>query len=996
MKQRVSLTFAATALVCLAFFSFFYYLALPSPFSSETAVVPRYLCNGFLVLDWFQTEFLEKHFALAERIPIILWTFFCLVSVWGYGSLIWFILCKFSKGEKKSATKSSGFLKEDEKKGSYKRLYNLSWGEENFFSLGLGLVFWSTLLFLMGVVGMANQILIFRMITLIGFLGGIWKFVSLFRMLSLLRTHFRSFSNAEQISFVLFFLILIIALILALLGGMLPPIDYDVLEYHAQGPREFFEKGKIGFSAHNVYLNMPLGVEMFLLWGINLTGRIFEGILVGKTFLSCLMFLSVWGIFLWTRRIANDLFEKSLKPFWENNVNLLTSTNSQNCPQKKKTNEKKFRKRFDQNEKESFFSEFAKINSKGKTISGENSISCFESSNGKRIIESEFLQKTQQERGTHLIRGDSGFANLAAILSSLFYLTLPDNFQVFTNGLNDGVLGLALLLSGFSFFLYYGNARFFQRNKNSFRNRLFPEPFFLILTGIFCGFAVSIKYTAVVFVWIPVFLGLIYSCRSRFKTEDFGVNNLSDMNKFEKSKNGLLCLEAKRKTGELFFVLLIFASVSFLVGGGWLMKNAVWVHNPIYPLGYSIFGSMDELLWNDAKDLRWTTAHSSECFSLRAFGETFHRFFYLDYFVSPFCAITLFLLAFVALVYWKMRRFLKGLAVSDSSRNLSTSLNIKKVMKNIPENKVDQVLETGHCLTFDSVAISNAETSAFDPLNPLVHSSTLSKAWAFGWKSYWGLTLYFLAFLLIWFFMTHRLTRFLVPVFPILAILFGIGCCVLFVISRKRLISISFACLLVLGFHWTSIWEFLLISDCLTPYSTILNDPLRSHSWMIWFNQHPELFGQTKRQNIQNNNQFIINELNDLTTSRLLLVYEANAFAYRVPILYNTCWDETVFPVDFECRKLIRSGKDLSPIDIGSIFDNLKQKNIDYILVHFGERNRFLSEGNYGVCNPEIDQLFFDRLIQLGILEPFRPSEYWKFDEYSRKNIEVYRVKYPI
>ncbi len=62
------------------------------------------------------------------------------------------------------------------------------------------------------------------------------------------------------------------------LGAMLPPtdgfrLDFDVLEYHLQVPKEWFEQGQITFLPHNVYGNMPLGTEMLplmamhLMWG---------------------------------------------------------------------------------------------------------------------------------------------------------------------------------------------------------------------------------------------------------------------------------------------------------------------------------------------------------------------------------------------------------------------------------------------------------------------------------------------------------------------------------------------------------------------------------------------------------------------------------------------------------------------------------------------------------------------------------------------------------
>ena len=42
---------------------------------------------------------------------------------------------------------------------------------------------------------------------------------------------------------------------------MLPPVDFDVREYHLQAPKEFFQPGRISFLPHNVYANMPLGAE---------------------------------------------------------------------------------------------------------------------------------------------------------------------------------------------------------------------------------------------------------------------------------------------------------------------------------------------------------------------------------------------------------------------------------------------------------------------------------------------------------------------------------------------------------------------------------------------------------------------------------------------------------------------------------------------------------------------------------------------------------------
>lgn len=47
-----------------------------------------------------------------------------------------------------------------------------------------------------------------------------------------------------------------------LFNGLLPAFEFDVVEYHLEGPKEFCQTGKISFSPHNVYLNMPLATEM--------------------------------------------------------------------------------------------------------------------------------------------------------------------------------------------------------------------------------------------------------------------------------------------------------------------------------------------------------------------------------------------------------------------------------------------------------------------------------------------------------------------------------------------------------------------------------------------------------------------------------------------------------------------------------------------------------------------------------------------------------------
>lgn len=73
------------------------------------------------------------------------------------------------------------------------------------------------------------------------------------------------------------------------LGGLLPPWEFDVVEYHLQAPKEFSQTGRIGFLGHNVYANMPLGAEMHsLAWMVLIGGKSgwWAGALVGKCLIA--------------------------------------------------------------------------------------------------------------------------------------------------------------------------------------------------------------------------------------------------------------------------------------------------------------------------------------------------------------------------------------------------------------------------------------------------------------------------------------------------------------------------------------------------------------------------------------------------------------------------------------------------------------------------------------------------------------------------------------
>lgn len=87
------------------------------------------------------------------------------------------------------------------------------------------------------------------------------------------------------------------------LGGMLPPLEFDVREYHLQAPKEFYQLGRIVFLPHNVYANMPLGSEMLGLLAMMLTGDWYIGALAGKTVIAATTPLTALALYAAGRRV---------------------------------------------------------------------------------------------------------------------------------------------------------------------------------------------------------------------------------------------------------------------------------------------------------------------------------------------------------------------------------------------------------------------------------------------------------------------------------------------------------------------------------------------------------------------------------------------------------------------------------------------------------------------------------------------------------------------
>jgi hypothetical protein len=86
--------------------------------------------------------------------------------------------------------------------------------------------------------------------------------------------------------------------LMIVLASMVPPLDFDVREYHLQAPKEFFLQGRVTFLPHNVYADMALGTEMLNLLTMIAAGDWWLGALAGKTVIAAFTLLTALG--LWT------------------------------------------------------------------------------------------------------------------------------------------------------------------------------------------------------------------------------------------------------------------------------------------------------------------------------------------------------------------------------------------------------------------------------------------------------------------------------------------------------------------------------------------------------------------------------------------------------------------------------------------------------------------------------------------------------------------------
>lgn len=141
----------------------------------------------------------------------------------------------------------------------------------------------------------------------------------------------------------------------------------------------------------------------------------------------------------------------------------------------------------------------------------------------------------------------------------------------------------------------------------------------LALSGIATGLALGVKYTAALFVFVPIIIWII-----------------------------LLALRQRPFARHIVRHALVHGIAMTICFSPWLIKNLVNTRNPVYPLLYSVFDGKN---WDAQRDARWTQAHSPKDVSAKRAVEMAKEAIFVNDFKVSFMA-----LLFLPFIFLSRRR----------------------------------------------------------------------------------------------------------------------------------------------------------------------------------------------------------------------------------------------------------------------------------------------------------------------------------------------------
>jgi len=178
------------------------------------------------------------------------------------------------------------------------------------FSAGLGIGFFSLIILLAGMFSTGWPVSLALIIML-----SIFAIICLCNLLSRLASD-RSGPEIKVSLFTAFIVALIaIAIFMNWVSAFLPPLDYDVVEYHLAAPKRYIETGRISFLPGNVYSNFPFLMEMLFIFPMRGLTRV-SGEMQPAEFWSASYYANIVGLLmgvlamllLW--RMGNKFFGK--------------------------------------------------------------------------------------------------------------------------------------------------------------------------------------------------------------------------------------------------------------------------------------------------------------------------------------------------------------------------------------------------------------------------------------------------------------------------------------------------------------------------------------------------------------------------------------------------------------------------------------------------------------------------------------------------------------
>jgi hypothetical protein len=228
-----------------------------------------------------------------------------------------------------------------------------------------------------------------------------------------------------------------------------------------------------------------------------------------------------------------------------------------------------------------------------------------------------------------------------------------------------------------------------------------------------------------------------------------------------------------------------------------------------------------------------------------------------------------------------------------------------------------------------------------------------------------ALVLYLMFYLALWWLLTHRLERFWVPVLPIVALLAGIGAMQLAVTGDKTISTPTPRPLSPAPLTGIFIGLLLVFNTCYTFFPNALNAPGKYSRFGFGVEA-------ARLDPIRVASPVIVHFNATPPSGKLLLVGDAEVFDYDVPVLYNTCFDDTPFDTLFFESRDQDAGLNMRLPD--EMRRRLHEAGISHIIVNWPELARFRSPGNYGYTSDLVHPVVFDRLVQLGILRRLPPD----------------------